>query len=70
MRKFLPLFLLFSSGILMAQSNPVPIIYQPLLPASVAPGHSALALKVRGTGFQSSSVVDWNGKPLKTKLRQ
>jgi len=68
MRKSLFLFLLFTSAAMMAQSNPVPLIYQPLFPASVAPGHGAFALRVRGTGFQSSSVVNWNGKPLKTKL--
>ncbi len=68
MRKFLFLFLLFASAAMMAESNAVPLIYQPLFPASVAPGHGAFALKIRGTGFQSSSVVNWNGKPLKTKL--
>jgi hypothetical protein len=68
MRKILFLVLSFASAALMAQSNAVPLIYQPLFPASVAPGHGAFALKVRGTGFQSSSVVNWNGKPLKTKL--
>ncbi len=68
MRKSLSLSLLFASAAMMAQSNPVPLIYQPLFPASVVPGHAAFVLKVRGTGFQSSSVVNWNGRPLKTKL--
>ena len=68
MSKFLSLFLLFASAAMMAQSNAVPLIYEPLFPASVAPGHGALALRVRGTGFQSTSVVYWNGKSLKTKL--
>jgi FG-GAP-like repeat len=68
MRKSLSLFLLFASAALMAQSNAVPLIYQPLFPASVAPGQGAFTLKIHGTGFQSSSVVNWNGKSLKTKL--
>jgi hypothetical protein len=67
-RKALFLFFFLASAAMMAQTNAVPLIYQPLFPASVAPGHGAFVLKVRGTGFQSSSVVNWNGKPLKSKL--
>lgn len=33
-----------------AASNPVPLIYQPLIPTSVAPGHAAFTLTVHGIG--------------------
>jgi len=49
-----------------AQSNPVPFLTEPLVPASVAPGGPELTLTVNGTGFTSASVVNWNGVPLKT----
>lgn len=62
------LLLVVFSSFLMAQSNVVPLIYQPLLPASVAPGHAAFVIRVRGTGFVSGAVVKWNGNALKTKF--
>ena len=65
---FVSLFLILVSAAMLAQSIPVPLIYQPLYPASVEPGHAAFTLRVRGTGFQSGSVVKWNGKPLETKF--
>jgi len=46
--------------------NPVPLINQPLVPDARVPGGSAFALTVRGTGFVSGSVVNWNGSPLAT----
>jgi FG-GAP-like repeat/HYDIN/CFA65/VesB-like, Ig-like domain/Cep192 domain 4 len=46
---------------LLGQSNPVPFVNQPLVPATVAPGASAFTLTVNGTGFVSGSVVNWNG---------
>jgi hypothetical protein len=49
-----------------AQSNPVPFINQPLMPASVAPGGSAFTLTVNGDGFVTGAVVNWNGAPLRT----
>jgi len=49
------------SAIALAQSNPVPLVNQPLLPASVKPGTRGLTLTVNGTGFSSSSIVNWNG---------
>src|SRR5580704_9690602 len=46
--------------------NPVPLIDDPLVPTSVAPGGSGFTLTVNGTGFVSASVVNWNGSPLTT----
>ena len=60
--------LLLMSSFLMAQSNSVPLIYQPLVPASVVPGHATFIMQVRGTSFVSGAVVKWNGKALKTKV--
>ncbi len=47
-------------------ANPVPLIQQPLGPTSVHPGSSGFTLKVKGDGFVSSTVIDWNGSPLAT----
>ena len=44
-----------------AQSNPVPLVNQPLVPASVAPGGPGFTLTVNGTGFVPGSVVWWGG---------
>jgi hypothetical protein len=66
--RFAPILLTLASTLLVAQSNPVPLIYQPLLPASIAPGHSAFMLGVNGTGFVQGAAVNWNGQPLKTKF--
>jgi hypothetical protein len=54
---------LFTAGILSAQSTPVPLIDQPLVPTSVAPGGPAFTLTLNGGGFVTSSVVHWNGEP-------
>jgi len=47
-------------------ANPVPMINQPLVPGTAAPGGNAFALTVNGTGFVSGSSVDWNGSPRTT----
>ncbi len=47
-------------------TNPLPEIAQPLSPTSVAPGHGSFTLKVKGTGFLTGSVINWNGTPLTT----
>ncbi len=47
-------------------ANPVPIINQPLVPGSAAPGGAAFTLTVNGTGFVSGSTVNWNGSPRTT----
>jgi len=62
----LSLVLAFSSVTLFAASNPVPLIYQPLMPTSVEPGHAAFTLTVHGTGFVSGAVIKANGTALKT----
>jgi hypothetical protein len=51
---------------LVSQSNPVPLVNQPLVPSSAEPGSPALTLTVNGAGFVSASVVNWNGAPLST----
>jgi FG-GAP-like repeat/Abnormal spindle-like microcephaly-assoc'd, ASPM-SPD-2-Hydin len=51
---------------LFAQSNPVPFVNQPLVPAVVTPGSPGFTLTVNGTGFVSGSVVRWNGSPRTT----
>src|SRR6476659_6353424 len=42
-------------------ANPVPLINQPLVPDTVAPGGAGFTLTVNGTGFVPSAVVNWNG---------
>ena len=49
----------------MAQ-NPVPFVAQPTAPTSAAPGGSGFTFTVTGTGFVSSSVINWNGSPQTT----
>jgi len=49
----------------MAQ-NAVPLINNPLVPDTVAPGGGALTLTVNGTGFVAASTVNWNGSPRAT----
>ena len=46
-------------GSALAQSS---LIYQPLVPTSIAPGSSRFKLTVRGEGFVSGSKAQWNGK--------
>lgn len=60
------LLVLFSSVVMAA--NAVPLIYQPLVPTSVAPGHATFIIQVRGTSFVSGAVVKWNGTALATKF--
>jgi uncharacterized protein (DUF2141 family) len=49
-----------------SNNNPVPLIYSPLTPETIAPGSPGLTLTVNGTGFVQSSVVYWNGSPRST----
>jgi hypothetical protein len=61
---FLTMSLLVPAPFALAQSNnPVPIINDPLVPTTVAPGGSGFTLTVHGTGFVPGSVVNWNGSP-------
>ena len=55
-----------AGGTAWAQSNPVPLINQPLVPDAVAPGGQSFTLTVNGTGFVPGSVVQWNGTALAT----
>jgi hypothetical protein len=41
--------------------NPVPLISQPLVPGTAAPGGAGFTLTVNGSSFVSGSVVYWNG---------
>jgi hypothetical protein len=62
------LFVFLASTKILAQTNPVPFVNQPLVPMSAAPGSVGLTLTVNGTGFASVSVVKWNKTPLATTL--
>src|ERR1700686_5023791 len=48
-------------GAALAQPNPAPLIYQPLIPMTVKPGSSQFTLIINGTGFVSAAVAMWNG---------
>jgi len=54
--------------VLAAQSNPVPLIYQPLHPTSVTPGHPGFTLTVHGSNLVPGAVIKANGIPLATRL--
>jgi len=58
-------FLVLHSTFLLA-ATPLPIVYQPLVPTSVQPGHRAFTLIVRGSQFVAGAVAHWNGSPRKT----
>ena len=60
------LFALLASTATLAQTNPVPLINQPLAPMTAAPSGSGFTLTVNGTEFVSDSVVNWNGTALAT----
>lgn len=47
-------------------TNAVPQLNQPLLPDTAGPGAKAFTLTVTGSGFVSTSVVNWNGSPRTT----
>ena len=47
----------------------VPLIMESVTPCSVAPGSHPFTLVVRGSGFTSGSVVNWNGSPLPTHFQ-
>jgi phospholipase C len=51
-----------------AVANPVPAVFAPSTPLTVAPAGKTFNLKLEGYGFVPGSVVDWNGKPLTTKV--
>lgn len=45
--------------------NPTPVVTG-LVPSSAPPGGAAFTLRVEGSGFIASSVIQWNGTPLPT----
>ena len=53
------------SATLLAQ---VPLINQPLVPASAKPGSKGFVLEVNGTGFSRRAVIEWNGSERVTEF--
>jgi hypothetical protein len=60
------LFFAFSGVPASFGQNPLPLINDPLVPASTAPGGAGFTLTVNGTGFVTGAVVKWNGSPRTT----
>src|SRR5260370_20666253 len=60
--------LMFASSPDAHAANPVPYVAQPLVPDATAPGGPGFTLTVNGTGFVSSSVVQWNGSARATHV--
>jgi hypothetical protein len=56
--RFASLFLCFVSTALLAQSHPLPMVYQPLTPTSVRPGHNAWVLKNSSLPPNSQNLGD------------
>jgi large repetitive protein len=54
-----------SASTAFSASNPVPYV-DILSPVSVHPGSTSVTLTLNGTGFVSTSVVEWNGTALTT----
>jgi hypothetical protein len=52
-------FFIMGSAIYAQTRNPVPHIANPLVPTYIAPGAGNTTLTVNGTGFISTSVVNW-----------
>ena len=66
MKSFVVGLLLQAGSMMLAQSNPVPFVNQPLVPSAIAPAGPSFTLTVNGTGFVSGSVINWNSTPLST----
>jgi hypothetical protein len=64
----LALLIATMGSVLPGHAGTVPVIDPPFAPASVAPGSSGFTLTVRGFGFVSGSVVNWNGSARTTAL--
>ena len=63
---FVCISLMIVCSLAQAQSNPVPLINQPLIPTSAVPGGPSFRLTVNGTGFVSGATVNWNSTALTT----
>jgi len=61
-------FFLLVTATAHAQTNPVPFVNQPLVPAAAVPGGPAFTLTVNGTGFVPGSVVNWDGSARATNF--
>ena len=57
---FVLVCLLLVSALALGQ-GPVPLLYQPLVPATAAPGGKGFTLTINGAGFTSAAEVYWNG---------
>ena len=55
------LFTILATATVLAQTAPLPLINQPLVPASAAPGGGEFYLTVTGQGFAPDAVLNWNG---------
>jgi hypothetical protein len=62
------LFAILVSTMVLAQSNPVPLLNQPLVPDSAAPGSKGFTLTINGGNFASGAVVNWNGSQRSTEV--
>ncbi|MBA3914879.1 MAG: VCBS repeat-containing protein [Acidobacteriales bacterium] len=62
----LTLVLTLTAGL--AAQSPVPVLYQPLRPVTVAPGGRAFTLTVHGTGLAAGATAFWNNRPLTTRV--
>jgi hypothetical protein len=56
-----------SPAVTFAVDNPMPVITS-IAPTSVMEGGAAFTLDLKGSGFTSGSIVDWNSTPLTTTL--
>ena len=66
-----PAFVLILSTIFLSSqlhATSLPLVNQPLVPASTKPGSKAFTLTINGTGFTATSVVNWNGSPRPTSV--
>jgi hypothetical protein len=61
-------FIALSSLPVLAKTDPIPYLSQPLVPASVAPGGPGFTLTVNGSGFVPGAVVKWSGRARATKF--
>lgn len=65
--RFVPLIVILIGATAIAQ-NPVPLVNQPLVPASAKPGSGGFTLTVNGTGFVPGASVLWNGSSRMTQV--